>query len=176
VSGRALAAGGATQVAVTPVASAIPLINVEDVMKFKSGLGGMVTEMDMTPMIDMTFQLLAFFMIIINFSENDQNDAIKLPKSVLAKPPDRPLDFPITLHVTKAGNVIYGADEMIIPAIPTVLRRERSLAESEGRKVGDANVIIRADRQAKTGKVQELIKICQENQFEKFVLRAMEEN
>ena len=143
-------------------------------MKFKSGLGGTVTEMDMTPMIDMTFQLLAFFMIIVNFSEADQNETIKLPASALAKPPDRPLDFPITFHVTKAGNVIYGADEMIIPAVPTVLRRERSLAESEGRKVSDANIIIRADRLAKTGKVQELIKICQENQFEKFVLRAME--
>jgi biopolymer transport protein ExbD len=143
-------------------------------MKLKSGLGGTVTEMDMTPMIDMTFQLLAFFMIIINFSEADQNEAVKLPTSALAKPPDRPLEFPITLHVTKAGNVIYGADEMTIPALPTVLRRERSLAESEGRSVSDANVIIRADKHAKTGKVQELIKVCQENQFENFVLRAME--
>src|SRR5918993_3829995 len=98
-------------------------------MRFKSGLGATVTEMDMTPMIDMTFQLLAFFMIIINFSENDQNEAVKLPSSALAKPPDRPLDFPITLHVTKSGNVIYGPDEMTIPALPTVLRRERSLAE-----------------------------------------------
>lgn len=143
-------------------------------MKFKNGLGATVTEMDMTPMIDMTFQLLAFFMIIINFSESDQNEAIKLPTSALAKPPDRPLEFPITLHVTRAGTVIYGADEMTIPALPTVLRRERSLAESEGRKASDANVIIRADKNAKTGKVQELIKVCQENQFEKFVLRAME--
>lgn len=145
-------------------------------MKLKSGFGSTVAELDMTPMIDMTFQLLAFFMIIINFSEADQNETIKLPKSALAKPPERPLDFPITLHVTKTGNVIYGPDEMTIPALPTVLRRERSLAESEGRKVSDANVIIRADKHAKTGKVQELIKVCQENQFERFVLRAMETN
>lgn len=144
-------------------------------MKFKSGLGSSIMEMDMTPMIDMTFQLLAFFMIIINFSESDQNEAVKLPKSTLAKPPDRPLDFPITLHVTTDGNVIYGPDQMTIQALPTILRRERSLAESEGRKVSDANIIIRADKKAKTGKVQELIKVCQENKFERFVLRAMED-
>jgi biopolymer transport protein ExbD len=143
-------------------------------MKLKSSGGGGIAEMDMTPMIDMTFQLLAFFMIVINFTDSDQNEKIKLPASALAKPPERPLDFPITLHVTKSGTVIYGPDEMTIPALPTVLRRERSLAESEGRKVNEANVIIRADREAKTGKVQELIKVCQENQFENFVLRAME--
>jgi biopolymer transport protein ExbD len=142
-------------------------------MKIKSNQPGIV-EMDMTPMIDMTFQLLAFFMVIVNFTEADQNERIKLPASALAKPPDRPLEFPITLHLTDKGTVINGADEMVLAALPTVLRRERSLAESEGRKVSEANIIIRADKTTKTGKVQELIKICQENQFERFVLRAME--
>jgi biopolymer transport protein ExbD len=128
----------------------------------------------MTPMIDLTFQLLAFFMVIINFSEADQNERIKLPKSVLAKPPDRPLEHPITLHLTREGTVIYGPDEVSIAALPTYLRRERSVIESERRKVSDANIIIRADKSTQTGKVQELIKVCQENQFERFVLRAME--
>ena len=45
-------------------------------------------EGDMTPMIDMTLQLIAFFMILINFSEGDQNQLIRLPASELAKPPD----------------------------------------------------------------------------------------
>lgn len=143
-------------------------------MKIKGNTGSAIAECDMTPMIDMTFQLLAFFMVIVNFTEADQNERIKLPKSTLAKPPDRPLEFPITLHLTDKGTVINGADEMSIAALPTLLRRERSLAESEGRKAGEANVIIRADKLAKTGKVQELIKVCQENQFENFVLRAME--
>lgn len=144
-------------------------------MKIKSNTSPGVVELDMTPMIDMTFQLLAFFMVIVNFTEADQNERIKLPKSTLAKPPERPLDFPITFHLTEQGTVLYGADELSIPAVPVVLRRERSLAESAGRKIADANVIIRADRTAKTGMVQELIKVCQENQFEKFVLRAVED-
>lgn len=36
-------------------------------------------EGDMTPMIDMTFQLIAFFMVLINFAEGDQDQRIKLP-------------------------------------------------------------------------------------------------
>jgi biopolymer transport protein ExbD len=132
--------------------------------------------MDMTPMIDMTFQLLAFFMIIINFSETEQNERIQLPKSVLAKPPDQPLEHPITLHLTTAGTVIYGLDEVSIAALPTYLRRERAVIESERHNVADANIIIRADKRTKTGHVQELIKVCQENQFERFSLRAMEQH
>jgi len=143
-------------------------------MKIKNNYQAGIQEMDMTPMIDMTFQLLAFFMVIINFSEADNNQRIKLPSSTLAKPAERPLQSPITLHLTDAGTVLCSVEEMTIPALPTLLRRERALIESEGRKVSEANVIIRADKSAKTGKVQELIKVCQENQFEKFVLRAME--
>jgi len=33
-------------------------------------------------------------------------------------------------------------------------------------------VVIRADSDAKTGRVQELIKVCQERGFERFALRA----
>ena len=51
-------------------------------------------ESDMTPMIDMAFQLIAFFMVLINFSEADQNERIHLPSSELAKPPDAPLGHP----------------------------------------------------------------------------------
>ncbi|MGE0756535.1 MAG: ExbD/TolR family protein [Pirellulaceae bacterium] len=133
-----------------------------------------IVECDMTPMIDMTFQLLAFFMVIVNFTEADQNERIQLPKSVLAKPPDRPLEHPITLHLTRQGTVLYGPDEFSIAALPTYLRRERAVLQSERQNVADANIIIRADKSTKTGKVQELIKVCQENQFERFVLRAME--
>ena len=42
---------------------------------------------DLTPMIDMTFQLIAFFMILLNFSAVDRNEDIQLPLSELAKPP-----------------------------------------------------------------------------------------
>ena len=50
-------------------------------------------EADMTPMIDMTFQLIAFFMVLINFSDAETNERIRLPASQLAKPPDAPLEM-----------------------------------------------------------------------------------
>ena len=46
-----------------------------------------VAQADLTPMIDMTFQLIAFFMVLINFTEADQNQEITLPTSEIVKPP-----------------------------------------------------------------------------------------
>ena len=88
-------------------------------------------EADMTPMIDMTFQLIAFFMVLINFTEADQNQAINLPSSELAKTPDFPPEGPVTLQVEKNGNVIYG--------IQTA--RDFELKDLE-KKITDANVRI----------------------------------
>jgi len=126
----------------------------------------------MTPMIDMTFQLIAFFMVVINFAGADQNEQIHLPESELAKPPDAPLEFPITLQLTKKGTVILAGEETGIGGIGSLLLRERQVLEQRGHGVGEAIVVIRADSDAKTGRVQELIKVCQERGFERFALRA----
>jgi biopolymer transport protein ExbD len=123
----------------------------------------------------MTFQLIAFFMVLINFNQSEQNEKVQLPDSVLAKPPDKPQEFPITLHLTKEGSVIYADNEIAINSLSPYLMRERDVLAGRNTPVGDATVIIRAHRDAQTGKVQELIKKCQENQFETFALRAKED-
>ena len=40
-----------------------------------------LAEGDLTPMIDMTFQLIAFFMVLINFSQTESNERVVLPSS-----------------------------------------------------------------------------------------------
>ena len=132
-------------------------------------------EGDMTPMIDMTFQLIAFFMILLNFADNDQDQRVTLPSSELAKPPDAPLESPLFLQLTKEGNVLYGGDMVPIANMGTYLRREAQILERNQKRPADASVVIRAHKETKTGLVQELIKKCQEQKFEKFSLRARQE-
>lgn len=130
-------------------------------------------EGDMTPMIDMTFQLIAFFMVLINFTEADQNERIRLPVSELAKPPDAPLEEAITLQLTHEGTILIGGDEFSIERLPLPLRRERQVLDATpGKSVSQATIVIRADMRTKAGRVQEVIKACQETGFERFALRA----
>ncbi|MCA9225096.1 MAG: biopolymer transporter ExbD, partial [Planctomycetales bacterium] len=124
---------------------------------------------------DMTFQLIAFFMVLINFNQSEQNEKIQLPESTLAKPPDAPLETPITLHLTKEGRVILGGQEVAIEGIGPLLTTERNSIMLQNKPVSDATVIIRAHRDAQTGRVQNLIQECQKNKFEKFALRAKED-
>lgn len=133
-----------------------------------------IQEGDYTAMIDMVFQLIAFFMVLINFSEADQNEAIQLPLSQLARPPEGRIEYPITLHVTQEGTIFFGGDEIQPAALPLYLRREATALQIEHKDESHANIIIRGDRRVPTGKIQEIIQICQQNKFEKFLLRAKE--
>ena len=68
-------------------------------MRFRKKKETKIMEGDLTPMIDVTFQLIAFFMLLINFSEVDRAEEIMLPSSVLAKPPETRPDYQIILNL-----------------------------------------------------------------------------
>src|SRR5688572_28308535 len=132
-------------------------------------------EMDMTPMIDVTFQLIAFFMFVLNFSEVDQDQRINLPSSELARPPEVAYDQPLTLQLTSDETIIFAGDELTPDRLKSALLREAQIIKAHPeKKVGDVTVVIRADRHAKTGKVQELIQLCQEAEFDTFALRGQQ--
>ncbi len=142
-------------------------------MRFKSHDKLGTVDMDMTPMIDVTFQLIAFFMFVLNFSEVDQDQRINLPLSELARPPDVAYDNPLTIQLTQDEQVIFGGQYLSLDQLKSALLREAQIIKSTpNKKVEDVTVIVRGDRLAKTGKVQEIIKVCQEAEFDTFALRG----
>jgi biopolymer transport protein ExbD len=134
------------------------------------------TDIDMTPMIDMTFQLITFFMFTLNFSNAIQDDRVLLPSSQLAKPAEAASEDPITLQLWPDENgqtkVIYSGQAMQVAEIGGYLDQEKRVLVEAGKQPANATVIVRGDGRVKTGEVQNLIKICQEKGFERFVLRA----
>ena len=141
-------------------------------MKFKRESHSVTCEPDMTPMIDMTFQLIAFFMVLLNFGEGEQDQSIKLPSSQLAKPPEVATEAPIVLQLTERNTVLMAGDELPVAGLPGPLARERAALQTRQISPADATIFIRADMNAKTGVVQEMIQQCQTAGFEKFALRA----
>jgi biopolymer transport protein ExbD len=141
-------------------------------MARKAGGSPSSTDIDMTPMIDMTFQLITFFMFVMNFSEAEQDERIQLPLSQLAKPVEGAIETPITLQLTNSGSIIYAGELVAVRDIGSYLEREKSVMLDAGKEPSAATVIVRADGRAKTGEVQDIIRICQEKGFERFALRA----
>ena len=141
-------------------------------MARKQGAGPAKTDIDMTPMIDMTFQLITFFVFTLNFSTAVQDDRVQLPVSQLAKPAEGPSVEPITLQLMSDGRVIYSGEPVSLQDIGGYLENEKRVMISASKEPSTATVIVRADGRSTTGDVQDLIQICQEKGFEKFVLRA----
>lgn len=136
--------------------------------------GGPATvEFDMTPMIDVTFQLITFFMFVLNFSEAEQDERIQLPASQLAKPAEGVVETPITMQLTADGGVLYAGEILPVNQIGRSLEQEREIIVAAGKDPALATVIVRADGRARTGDVQQVIRICQEQGFERFALRAL---
>ena len=130
-------------------------------------------EMDMTPMIDVTFLLIAFFMFVLNFSEVDQDQRVNLPLSELAKPPDAPYASPLTVQMTADETILFAGDEITPGELQSALLREAQIIRAyPNKKLSDVTVVIRADRLAKTGRVQEIIQMCQKAGFDMFALRG----
>ena len=134
-----------------------------------------LAEGDLTPMIDMVFQLIAFFTVLINFAQTESNDKVVLPNSQLVKPPEAPLEYPIILHVAKDGLVVVSGEDYTADTLPTGLKLELAVIKSEKKSATDANVIIRAHKDCAAGDVQEIIRVCQEENLENFALRAKED-
>jgi biopolymer transport protein ExbD len=145
-------------------------------MKFTKIKKTEVLEGDLTPMIDCTFQLIAFFMLLINFSEVDRAEEITLPSSVLAVPPEVRPDYQIILNLEENGKVKFEGQEIEkIQFMGPIFTQEISSAAREGiNNPGDIAVVIRAHEDTPTGLVQELIAKCQESELESFSLRVKE--
>jgi biopolymer transport protein ExbD len=150
-------------------------------MRVKVRKFGEMLEADMTPMIDMTFQLIAFFMVLVNFTQAEQDARVLLPTSVLAKPPDKQPEQPLTIQIAwikelKDYRALVAGDEITIgPELDNVLSRERRVFGRMGKAAKEVIVIIRAHKSVDTGKVQEVIELAQKQQFEKFRLRVKED-
>ena len=140
--------------------------------------------LDMTPMIDITFQLIAFFMFTMNFSNDLLDERVRLPMADSATPTTQSPQSPIYINMSRDGKVYLLGEEAADPVADASVIRRKLAVEAQMAKVNmkvagaDASsglwttVVIRADDAAPYGSVQKVIQIAQQTGFTKFWLRA----
>jgi biopolymer transport protein ExbD len=142
-------------------------------------------EPNMTPLLDVVFQLITFFMLVINFSKDSYDQRIKLPVAGSARPvePGKTDEDRITLNIDKNGNLFWQGDvlesDRAARQIANLAKLEALNAKVAGRKIDPENLptimVIRADRDTAFSNIYRLITACQANGFRKFALKAMTE-
>jgi biopolymer transport protein ExbD len=128
--------------------------------------------------------LIAFFMFVLNVNDAEQHQAIRLPASDLAKPPEEVARTVFTVHVTKpeddGKSYVYFANRKLAIGsedLKAAIQKERIILGFERRTPGDANVVVlvRGDASAQSGEVQRVVEGWREEGFVHFALRVRQE-
>ncbi|MBY0396656.1 MAG: biopolymer transporter ExbD [Thermoleophilia bacterium] len=145
----------------------------------------MKAEPNLTPLLDVVFQLITFFMLLINFSKDNYDARVKLPVAGTARPVDdgtKADDDRLVLNIDPRGNLLWGGQALPTSKATAQIKREADLVKLNLRAGGikyDAakglptTVVLRADRDTPFSSFYSLVSACQANGFYKFSLKAM---
>jgi biopolymer transport protein ExbD len=141
-------------------------------------------EPNLTPMLDMVFQLVTFFMLVINFKSAALDLSLKLPVVGSAKPVDsKGQEELLILNIDNLGTVnVYGVkkkDREIESYIAGEAQASLLTARQKQPdiKFGDelpTTVVIRADKNTPFKLLNRVIKACQDSGFRKFALKGLD--
>lgn len=136
-------------------------------------------EPNLTPVLDMVFQLITFFMLVINFQSATLDMSLKLPVVGSARPVEAGAEDLLVLNVNLKGQVvIYGGVRETEPYIRNEARFTRMKLGAGGKKLKEGDelpttVVIRADQKTPFEVLDKVLTDCQKNGFRHFALRAM---
>jgi biopolymer transport protein ExbD len=135
---------------------------------------------NLTPILDMVFQLITFFMLVINFKSATMDLSLHLPVVGSARPVDHQGEVDLlVLNINDKGELnVYGLPRNIEEYIAGEAEISRLAARLKNLKLqaGDelpTTVVIRADKLTPFYLLDRVIKACQENGFRNFALKAM---
>jgi len=112
-------------------------------------------ELPLTPMIDIVFLLLIFFLLATTISEEEVDLAVNLPGGTQGAPAGEAAGTRLIVSVRKDGSITLGGQEL-----PWEEIKQRVL--DAGRRQDQPRVYLRGDQEAPYGKVADVLQLCQE--------------
>lgn len=139
-------------------------------------------EPNLTPMLDMVFQLITFFMLVINFRAASVDPSIRLPKIGSARPVANSAESDVlVLNIAANGKLsVYGQPQ----DVQTFLQHEAETELAQARKQDHTlqlgselptTVVVRADKRTEFTEVNKILMACQEFGFRKISLKVLDQ-
>ena len=120
------------------------------------------TTLNLTPMIDIVFLLIIFFMVGTRFSEIEQKFDVELPTAApmqtLSRQPD-----PLIVNVARSGEIAINGKQLSLPEV-------RSLLVSAREAWADQPVLIRGDGDGTYQAIIDVMNLCHEAEIRRFSL------
>jgi biopolymer transport protein ExbD len=149
-----------------------------------SGVSSKVNaEPNLTPMLDMVFQLITFFMLVINFKTNQIDMQMDLPVVGAAVPVDTKGQLSLLMiNINDLGQyTVFNKpfdDAQMERYIQAQAEIDRLAARRKDPNFGDdddlkTTVVIRADGNTPYEKLSHILKMCQAHGYREFAYRAL---
>jgi biopolymer transport protein ExbD len=148
-------------------------------------LANVKAEPNLTPLLDVVFQLITFFMLLINFSNDNYDQRVRLPVAGTARPideADKVAEDRLVLNVDKNGHLLFNGKTLLTHEAVAEIKHQAALVRvnlrASGQKPGEngalpTTIVLRADKDTQFSLLYSLISACQSNGFFKFALKAM---
>jgi biopolymer transport protein ExbD len=142
-------------------------------------------EPNLTPLLDVVFQLITFFMLVINFSSENYDQRVRLPVAESAVPvaeEARVSEDRLVLNVDKEGHLLMGGEMQPLHQAIQTIKHQADLVKLNLKAVGTkpdpsgalpTMIILRVDKDATFSSLISLIKACEAQGFRKFQFKAM---
>ena len=145
--------------------------------------GEIKAEPNMTPLLDVVFQLITFFMMVFKISGENYDQRVRLPVAGSARPVEgQPADDRLILNIDGQGRMLWNGQALDVDQAMKELRTQSQLVRlnlkiqkkevQEGDKLPTV-VVFRADKNVPFTQIFRYIKECQSQGFVKFALKAM---
>lgn len=123
--------------------------------------------LNLTPMIDVVFNLIIFFMVGTHFADMERQFDINLPQVNEAQPLTSPPEE-VVINVFADGRIVIKEDTLTLAQLQT------RLAEAHAR-YADQAVLIRGDGQDVYQHIMEVLSVCQSSKITNFSLAVQSE-
>jgi biopolymer transport protein ExbD len=110
--------------------------------------------LNLTPMVDIVFLLVIFFMVGTKFAEAERNVDVKLPQVESSNAPTTPPKRHI-VTVAEDGAVLWDGKAVTIQQLRGQLRQTRD-------EEGEVRVVLRADAESPYGNVARVLNACRD--------------
>jgi biopolymer transport protein ExbD len=136
-------------------------------------------EPNLTPILDMVFQLITFFMLVINFQAAALDMSLKLPVVGSARPVETQTEDLLVLNVNNKGQLrVTGKTVEAEPFLQKQAAFAKRALKEQGKpfKEGDelpTLIVVRADQKTPFDLLNKVLTECQKHGYRRFALRAM---
>lgn len=143
-------------------------------------------EPNLTPLLDVVFQLITFFMLVINFSNENHDARVRLPVAGSARPVEdgekAAMEDRLVFNVDRQGHLLMGGQVLTTTKALQEIKHQADLVKLNVKAAGlkpdptgglPTLIVVRADKDTHFSSLYTLISACQANGFRKFALKAM---